>query len=81
MRHLVLGLEFIPSKNLSFRFGYNYKRQKELSIPDKVGSAGFSWGFGLKVYKFHIDYGRARYHLAAVTNHFTVTINLDEFRK
>ncbi len=79
MRHTVLGLEFLPMKNFSFRLGYNYRRREELKIPDKAGTSGFSWGFGVKIYKFNINYARARYHLAAVTNHFTVSINLDEF--
>ena len=79
MRHTVLGLELLPMKSFSFRIGYNYRRREELKIPDKMGSVGFSWGFGLKIYKFNINYARARYHLAAVTNHFTLSINLNEF--
>jgi len=79
MRHVVFGVEFLPLKSFSFRIGYNYRRREELKIPDKTGAAGFSWGFGLKIYKFHINYARARYHLAAVTNHFTLSINLNEF--
>jgi hypothetical protein len=79
MRHMVFGLEFLPTKNFYVNMGYNYKRREELKIPDKMGTAGFTWGFGFKIYKFRISYGRARYHLAAVTNHFTININLDEF--
>ncbi len=79
MRHAVFGVEFVPTKNFNLRLGYNYKRREELKIPDKTGMVGFSWGFGMKIYKFHISYGRARYHLAAVTNHFTLAIKLDEF--
>ena len=80
LRHLVFGLEFLPMKNFHFRLGYNHKRRKELAIPDKMGFSGISWGFGIKVYKFNIDFGRSRYHLAAVANHFTVRVNLNEFR-
>ena len=79
MRHVVFGLEFLPLKSFSIRIGYNYRRREELKIPDKTGATGFSWGFGIKVYKFHINYARARYHLAAVTNHFTLSLNLNEF--
>jgi hypothetical protein len=81
MRHLIFGLEFLPTKNFYVNVGYNYKRREELKIPDKMGSTGFSWGFGLKIYKFRISYGRARYHLAAVENHFTVNVNLNEFNQ
>ncbi len=83
MRHIVFGLEFLPTKNFHFRLGYNYKLRQELKIPDKTGFIGFSWGFGLKIYKFHISYGRAAYHLAsgAKSNLFSVNVNLSEFSK
>jgi hypothetical protein len=81
LRHMVFGLEFLPMKNFHFRIGYNYKRRIELGIPDKMGFSGISWGFGLKVYKIYIDFGRSRYHLGAVSNHFTLRVNLNEFSK
>lgn len=79
MRHLVFGLEFMPGKNFYVNLGYNYKRREELAIADKMGGVGFSWGFGMKIYKFRISYGRARYHLASAMNQFTVNVNLNEF--
>jgi hypothetical protein len=81
MRHLVFGLEFMPTKNFHIDVGYNYKRRQELKITDKPGLSGFTYGFGLKLYKFRISYGRARYHLAAVSNHFSISVNLSEFSK
>jgi len=79
LRHTIFGLEFLPGKNFSIRLGYNYRRREELKIEDKMGMVGLSMGFGIKIYKFHINYAWARYHLAAVSNHFTVSINLNEF--
>jgi len=79
MRHFVFGGEFLLTKNFNIRFGYNYQRRKELQVATKRGLTGFSWGFGLKVSKFHISYGRASYHLTGGTNHFTITTNLSEF--
>jgi hypothetical protein len=81
MRHVIFGLEFLPTKNFHIDIGYNYKRRQELKISDKPGFSGFSWGFGLKLYKFRISYGRASYHLAGVSNHFTINVNLAEFVK
>ncbi len=83
MRHMVFGLEFLPTKNFHVRIGYDYKLRQELKIPDRTGFVGFSWGFGLKIYKFHISYGRAGYHLAsgAKSNLFTVNVNLSDFSK
>lgn len=79
MRHMIFGLEFVPSKNFNVQLGYNYKRRQELKIDERAGMVGFSWGFGIRIKKFHINYGRSAYHLARGTNHFSITTNLSEF--
>lgn len=72
-RHLVFGVDFMPSKNFFVSFGYNFRRKQELKIEEKVGTVGLSWGFGLRVSKFHVSYGSARYHLSGNTNHITIS--------
>jgi hypothetical protein len=79
MRHIVIGGEFIITKNFFLRVGYNYQRRKELKIPEKRGLAGVSFGFGFKVYKFHISYARAVYSIAGPTNNFSLTFNINSF--
>ncbi|MGD9930515.1 MAG: type IX secretion system protein PorQ [Mangrovibacterium sp.] len=76
LRHLILGMELLPSENFTIRAGYNYQRRQELMFDDKASTVGFSWGFGLKINRFHFDYGSARYHLAASSNHISVAILL-----
>lgn len=78
MRHIILGAEFNPIKNFYLRVGYNYQRRKEMIITSKSGMVGFSFGFGIKISRFNIEYGRASYHLAGASNHFSVGLNLDE---
>ncbi len=80
MRHMVMGLEFMPSKNFHVDFGYNHRRRKELGYQERMSTAGFSWGFGFKVYKFLFSYGSARYHLGGASNHFSISTNLSKFR-
>lgn len=80
LRHVVLGAEFLPGKgNFMLRFGYNYRRQQEMKIASRSGLVGFSFGVGLKVYKFKIGYSRATYHLAGGTNTISIGTNLDSF--
>lgn len=76
--HVILGAEFVPIRNFYLRFGYNYQRRNELKIQEKVSTVGFSFGFGVKISKFHINYSRAKYHLAGATNHFSVITDLDK---
>jgi len=81
MRHVIIGLEFSPVDNFFVRAGYNYRRRQEMLIETKTSMVGFSWGFGVKISKFHLSYGRATYHLAGASDHFSVSTNLDSFRK
>lgn len=79
MRHVVLGGEFLLTKNFNIRLGYNYQRRKELSVETKPGMIGFSFGFGVKISKFNLSYGLAKYHLAGASNLFSITTNLNDF--
>ncbi|MGD9978059.1 MAG: type IX secretion system protein PorQ [Bacteroidales bacterium] len=77
--HVILGAEFVPVRNFYLRFGYNYQRRNELKIEENTSTVGFSWGVGIKISKFNINYSRATMHLAGATSHFTVTADLDSF--
>lgn len=81
MRHLVLGAELKIARVLSLRAGYNYGRRQEMKVPTKLSTIGFSWGFGIRISKFHISYSRAAYHLVGSPNYFTLTFNLSDFGK
>lgn len=78
-RHFVFGGEVLISKNFHIRLGYNHQRRQELKLESHSGISGFSFGFGLKVLKFHLSYGYARYHMAGGPNHFTIGTNFSEF--
>jgi len=81
LRHAIIGMEFLPGENFYVNLGYNYQRRQELKVPVSVGMVGFSWGFGLKIKKYRFSYGRATYHLAGASNHFSLSVNLSEFYK
>ena len=80
-RHFIAGVEFIPTKSFVFRLGYNYQRLKEMQIENKAGTVGISWGFGLLLTKYHINFSRATYHMAGASNHFSITANLSELKR
>jgi len=78
LSHLILGVEFVPIKSFCFRVGYNYQRRNELKVDENVSSVGFSWGFGIRISKFQINYGQSRYHLAGPSKYFSITTDLDD---
>jgi len=79
MRHLIFGIEFSPLENFYIRAGYNYQRRQELKISTRTAMVGFSWGFGVRISKFHLNYGRASYHLAGASNHFSISTDISSF--
>jgi hypothetical protein len=87
LRHAIIGVEFIPTKNFSLGIGYNYQRKRELSVSnvsDQVGllsnASGLSGGINLKISKFSFSYAIAKYHLSGSSNTLSVSFNLSEFK-
>ena len=78
MRHMLLGVELLPSPNFTIRAGYNYQLRQEMKLNEKMSTVGFSWGFGFRISRFAISYGSARYHLAGSSNLISVAINLND---
>jgi len=81
LRHITIGGEMLFGESFSVRFGYNYRKRKEMVVDTRFGMVGFSWGFGIKISKFQISYARAAYHLAGAPNVFTITTNISDFKK
>jgi len=82
-RHFIFNGEFLFGKkeNFRLRFGYNHFRKQELSVDNFRSLAGFSFGLGLKINRFRIDYGLGNYHLAGGLNHLSISTNLSEFSR
>ncbi len=79
MRHLVFGAEVFIGKNLVLRGGYNYRRRQELKLNERPGMAGFSWGFGVRIYKFKINYSRSTYNQIGSPNYLSLTFDINSF--
>lgn len=78
-RHFVFGTEFILSRNFQLRAGYNHLRRQELRSTNRGGLSGFSFGVGIKVYRFRLDYGVAVFHAIGATHHITIASNLSSW--
>ena len=82
-RHVIFNGEFLFGKGeiMRLRIGYNHLMRRELSVTNFRSRSGFSFGLGIKIRRFRIDYGRGIYHFAGGLNHLSVATNLREFRR
>ena len=79
-RHTIFAAEFVPTKNFYLAIGYNHRRQKEMNMNGFKSSAGFSFGGGVKIYKFQTGFGMSQFQAGNYSYQFSITTNLNEFR-
>ena len=81
IRHVVLGVDFIPSEQFFLTAGYNVRRAAEMQLQNKRSFAGFSAGGGLKLYKFQLGFAYAQYHPHIASLSFSIATNLSAWGK
>ncbi len=81
-RHFIFNGEFLigARENFRLRFGYNNFLRQDMAVPDFGSLAGFSFGVGIKVNRFRIEFGHLVYHIAGGVTHLSVSTNLKEFK-
>ena len=79
-RHAIIGVDFLPGENVYVTVAYNHRRHQELSIDGVRSLAGFSFGAGIKVYKFHVGFSMTQFQTGLNAYMFTLSTSLNEFR-
>ena len=75
MRHFTFGTEILITKNFNLRIAYNYRRQKEMTLPERRGVNGLSFGFGLRVKRFGFSYAFTKMAFPGNSNIIGLTFN------
>lgn len=78
LKHLVFGVEFIPSENLWLGIGFNPKTKMDMKLSSGNGLGGFTIGGGVKVSRFNIGASVVRYHPSATSLMISLTMSLSE---
>ena len=81
MRHLVFGVDILPTDNLYLAFGYNYRTRSDMATYKRDFMSGLSVGGGLKVRAFGFGAAFARPHTGASTFMFNLTTSIGELMK
>ena len=77
MRHVIVGAELFPEKSINLRVGYSFRKSKEMKLQELRTFGGFSFGFGLKMNKFKLNYAYSKMHSASNVSTFSLQIDLD----
>ena len=80
LRHVVIGAELAPGKKFNLQLGYSFRRNFEMNIPTRRSSAGLTFGIGIKIKQFRLNYANTNMNVAGRMNHFGITTSLDEFK-
>ncbi|MDR2914219.1 MAG: type IX secretion system protein PorQ [Tannerella sp.] len=80
LKHLVFGVEFIPSENFWLGIGLNPKTKMDMKLSSGNGLGGFTVGGGVKVSRFNIGVSVARYHPSATSLMMSLTMSLSEMK-
>lgn len=78
LKHLVFGVEFIPSDNFWLGIGLNPKTKMDMKLSSGNSLGGFSIGGGVKVSRFNVGASVARYHPSATSLMVSVSMSLSE---
>lgn len=79
-RHSLLGIEFLPGKNLYLVGSYNHRRHQELKMSGFKSLAGFSFGGGIRISKFQVGFGVSQFQVGNAAYLFSISTSLNEFK-
>ena len=78
-RHVIVGVEFIPSEKFYITAAYNHRRNRELRVDNFKSMAGFSFGAGIKLYKFQVGFGMTQFQKGLFSYQFSIVTSLSQF--
>lgn len=79
LRHVAIGAD-VNTRNLNFQLGYGFRRGFEMEIPTRRSSAGLTFGVGLRISKFRLNYANTNMNVAGRMHHFGITTSLSQFK-
>lgn len=77
-RHMVFGVDFVPSERFYVALGYNYKTRTDMSTYKRSFLSGFSIGAGMNVSRFNFGIAFGQPHSGATTLMFNLGMNLND---
>ncbi len=81
LRHMLFGVEFVPSTHFSLAASYNHRRHKEYVMENSAGGSGWSFGAQLHVSKFHLGASYSLYGAGEGVFGISLSSCISDFKK
>jgi hypothetical protein len=78
-RHVLMGVDFLPSDQFMLCVGYNYRRISDLGIEQRTSFGGFTAGLMLHVKGMSVGASYARYHVGGNSWQFSLSTSTSAF--
>lgn len=79
-RHSTFAFEFLPTNSFYLIAAYNHRRHQEMIMPGFKSMTGFSFGGGIKLYKFQVGFGTTQFQKGNTSYQFSISTSLNQFR-
>ena len=79
MKHLVFGVDYVPSDNFWLAIGYNPKNGMDMKLNGGNALAGFTGGAGVRIKMFEVGASVAKYHPSALSVMVSISATLSDF--
>lgn len=79
-KHLIIGVDFVPSDNFWVGVGFNPKVNMDMKLQGGGSFSGFSAGAGVRIKMFDVGVSLAKYHPSALSLMLSVSTTLEDFK-
>lgn len=80
-RHMIFGVEYIPSRNFYIALGYNYKTHTDMLRYGRNFLSGFTFGTGVQVKMVGLGISVANRHAKGTMFMFNINMRLNDFKR
>lgn len=79
IKHMVIGVDYVPSENFWLGIGYNPKTALDMKLQGGNVLAGFSGGAGVRIKMFDVGVSVAKYHPSALSMMLSISTTISDF--
>ena len=81
LRHAIFAVDKKKKKNVYLTVAYNHRQMAEMKAAGFKSISGLSFGGGVKIYQFRVEFGMSQYQRGNFAYHFSLSTAINDFKK